>query len=209
MANADRVVEVDKVVVRGADGTPCAVFGRHVDGSVGLEVSDQDARPRLIAGVDSEGEPLLELRHECGSLACRLTARKGAVGLSLNDRQNLPRMAFTLDEHGDQALTFASGNGVPRIGLGVTADGLARIDLYDSVGRLRLRLTIADDDTPGLTLTSKDESPSAMLIVGADGSPGLMFMGRDGPRLAVLSPPDCPTTVSLIDPSGRVSFQAP
>jgi hypothetical protein len=203
----ERVMEADKFVVRDEKGVTRCVLGRHVGGDVGLLLSDGEGRQRAYLAVAETGDLTLDCTRGEGQLACRLGLRGDVIGLTLADAQGSPRLLAGVDEEGLPAVTFLTPDMKPRVELKVTREGPGVLDLYDGAARLRLRLTIVDDDAPSVMLADEAERPRQIVMVAGDGAPALMMSDGEAPRLVATVPLAGPANLSVLDADGNVSFQ--
>ncbi len=81
---------------------------------------------------------------------------------------------------------LVDGQGRLRGKLAVNSDGTPGLDLYDGAGQLRVTLALAEDGNPSVELTDKNGKQRAALFVGKSGEPGLSLLDKQGQARAEL-----------------------
>lgn len=197
----DRVIEVEKILLRDAEGHHRGKISADPDGSAELLLSDRAGHAWVRLGVNRDGEAFIELKDQKGEssfgdansaiferldkLARRYRRLKffgilvlGLFGVILATqayvvfRPHLPGYA-------GEALVVRDSQGNIRASLRGAGDQVG-LDLWDAQGRRRVKLGLGAGGAPGLAFYDQEQRVRAELNLGPDGEPKFTLRDQRG-----------------------------
>lgn len=204
VARGPGTIEVKRIVVTDPNGVARAFLGSTPEGDGVLELMDAKGRTRIqllardqkgpiltlrgwegpsriLIGLDPDDTPsinLLEGDHRGGHLF--LTVRDGepTLTLGLDDGQD----TVTLMQREDGAsLSFSDRGQIHRVGMGISTDGKAGLNVSDRQGRTLIGLGSTPTDAPYLHMGGLEGIGMLKLgLLDPDGSPILRTRSPDG-----------------------------
>lgn len=193
------VVEAERFVLRGADGTEHGSLGLDEQGSPtllmrkdksyavltlsapGLLVRGPDGKRGAFLGIDTKGATLLELSSDKLQQGVKLAVdAEGSSGVYLRDAGGYPRATMETLAAGDSIFTVRGEKSALRGTFGLDVNGNASTLLLDSVGRRRIGMVVQTDGTPLLSMEDEATRVRANLTMKFDGSPRLELLREDG-----------------------------
>ena len=193
------VVEAERFVLKGADGTELGSLGVDSQGAPmllmrkdsayvalataapGLILRGTDGKRGVFLGVDGAGSTLLELTSDKLQQGVKLaTHADGSSGVYLRDEAGFPRATMEALSTGDAIYTVRADKGALRGTFSVDSNGNSSSMLLDSLGRRRIGMVVGPDGTPLLSLDDEETRTRASLSMIFDGSPLLELYGESG-----------------------------
>lgn len=193
------IVEAERFVLRGADGTELGSLGVDAQGhpmllmrkdsayaaltlaAPGLVMRGSDGKRGAYLGIDNAGSTVLELTSDKLQQGVKLaTHEDGSCGVYLRDETGYPRATMETLAAGDAIYTVRGEKGALRGTFSVDANGNSSNLLLDSLGRRRIGMVVQADGTPTLSLDDEETRTRASLSMIFDGSPKLELYGAGG-----------------------------
>lgn len=197
--SVEKVVEAERFVLRGADGTEHAVLGLDGQGNPnllmrkgkahafltlagpGLHLRAPDGKTSSFLGIDTNGSNRLELTSERLQDGLRATVQPdGSAGFYAVDAEGRERVTMEYLAEGSSQLTVRDAKGLIRSHVGLDKNGVGSTLLIDSIGRRRLGMLLDPEGTPLLAIEDEAGRPRAKLTTEFDGTPRLELLREDG-----------------------------
>ena len=158
------VIEAEKFVLRDKSGKTRAFLGVGDEGTVVLDLNDQDEKIVVNLAVTAKGDAVLSF----------VKNDEVHVGLTFNDATRLSSLIL-LDDDGKESVMIVSGgvdnaptlslaykNGGSGITLGFLPD-VPSLAIYDRKGKNRVKLSLGFDESPTVSIIDKDGKRRAVL----------------------------------------------
>jgi len=198
-AGGTDVVEAERFVLKGADGSEVGSLGLDAQGSPtllmrkgasyalltlsapGLLIRGPDGKRGAFLGIDTAGSTLLELTSDRLQQGVKLaTHEDGSASVTLRDAAGYPRATMEALATGDSIYTLRGEKGAIRGTFGLDSKGNASSLLLDTIGRRRIGMVVQADGTPVLSMEDDAARARANLTTKFDGSPTLELLREDG-----------------------------
>jgi hypothetical protein len=103
------LVETEKIIVKGPNGSPRIYIGTTSDGLASIYLLGLDGKPKLMLSVTESGNPLVEVRGETAGMT--LAGEPGRVSLIQNDGQRRQRLRIRTDAKDGSRIERLDANG--------------------------------------------------------------------------------------------------
>jgi hypothetical protein len=154
---------------------------------------DRDGTERGVIGVNSRGFAVVGLNDQSGRLRSELRVGENGSALGFYDQKGNKRVIIGDTPTGRDGLAIYSSGGRQMAGFTVADDNQSSVTLYDPAnGRARVGLGVAANGIPALVLFDQNGRDRAELHVNADGKPGLALADAAGKSVAGLPMQEAP-----------------
>lgn len=169
-AHAGRELRAEKFVLVGRDGTE-----------------------RGVIEVNSRGFAVVGLNDQSGRLRSQLRVGENGSALGFYDQNGNKRVIIGDTPIGRDGMAIYGTSGRQMAGFTVAGDNQSSVTLYDPAnGRARVGLGVAANGIPALVLFDQNGRDRAELHVNANGKPGLALADENGKSVAGLPMQEAP-----------------
>jgi hypothetical protein len=156
LADEQRVVITESLLIQDRAGNPKALLGSGQDGNVVLSMYDQRGTARQLLGLNQNGDPGLSFKDEGGRLRFGVGYdAHGTLRMEIRGSRDNGGLDVSSSLDGTTNLTvFRDQTRV--LGMGADAGGTTGMTCYDRSGKPRANLGVRPNGTPTLQLLDQD-----------------------------------------------------
>ena len=162
-ARHTRSVEAEKFVLLGRNGDERGVIQVSDKGTAAIYLNDETGKERTELKVGADGRASLGFYDSNG--AKRVVIGQGSTpdsqaGLGIFSKDGDQLASLSSSANGEVNLTLYDGkSGLARAGLGLSAEGIPALVLFDQSGKDRAELHLSASGKPGLALADENGKP--------------------------------------------------